>query len=134
MEDNTKESAQLITVIPRTVDTLVYQINSGGKHLIRKRNAMDFFTTYVEHSNYRELRRLLDWNLPFVILPERNELIELTKQEVDPSYYRSKIEAELDGVTKYGDQREQKKTDMKSVFSGYDAEVERISKKTFLKK
>jgi len=95
-----KTAVEIIIVVPRNQFNLMYKINDGAEHIIRRDDAFDFFKQYIEHTKYATLKLNLDKFLPFVILPQTGSIQVLKKKKNDFEYHRNKLYNEIESVAK----------------------------------
>jgi len=100
MEDKDKDTVAIESffVLPRNQFYWSYKINEGVLHTIKKDDIFEFLKRQVSLKNYVNLTDLLSRFRPFIILVKEDKIIELSKQEVEASYYRENIVSELRSV------------------------------------
>lgn len=90
-----KIAIETITAIPRNQFYWKYQINEGIFHTIRKEQAFKYFSSFLQRRNFLILRDYLDHFLPFLIIVNQDEIIELKKIQTDIDYFRTRIKDDL---------------------------------------
>lgn len=95
-----KTAVEIIFVIPRNQYNLMYKMNDGAEHIIRRDDAFDFFKQYLQRRNFSTLKLYLDKFLPFIILPKVDTIKTLKKKNIDYEYQRNKLYIEIENVAK----------------------------------
>ena len=95
-----KTAVEIIFVIPRNQYNLMYKMNDGAEHIIRRNDAFDFFKQYLQRRNFSTLKLYLDKFLPFIILPKEDTIKTLKKKNTDYEYQRNKLYIEIENVAK----------------------------------
>jgi len=95
-----KTAVEIIIVIPRNQFNLMYKMNDGAEHIIRRDDAFDFFKQYLQRRNFSTLKLYLDKFLPFIILPKVDTIKTLKKKNTDYEYQRNKLYIEIENVAK----------------------------------
>lgn len=95
-----KTAVEIIFVIPRNQYNLMYKMNDGAEHIIRRDDAFDFFKQYLQRRNFSTLKLYLDKFLPFIILPKADTIKTLKKKNTDYEYQRNKLYIEIENVAK----------------------------------
>ena len=113
MKNNENLTIKTIICKPRSLDRYEYIINNNDKHVMEKKDLTKFLNDHVNGYNSL-ITRLLRDNLPFIVLKETDEIIELKfnyKKELENlKSENKKIEAILKS-TREKDSKNEKSTD-----------------------
>lgn len=79
--NNENFSNHIITVFPHNKNSFKYKINDGSFHILRKDKVFPFVKDLCKDSQIREIKRLLHWIRPFIII--EGEAFELSMEETE---------------------------------------------------
>jgi len=100
MEEIFENASDIILFIPRSQTRWLYTIDDGKQHVIIQDDIDKFIKKYVLKTELKKLEDIILRHQPFVVSIDRQEIIELHKQEDTQIIYKQKLKNEINNITK----------------------------------